>query len=246
MITVRGLSKAFGNKWALREVDLDLAQGQFLTIFGANGAGKTTLIRVLATLSRPTTGTITLAGFELKSASSEVRRQIGLVSHQTFLYPDLTAEENLRFYGQMYDVPRLEERVQKEIDLVGLAPRRHDPVRAYSRGMQQRLAIARAIIHDPPILLLDEPYTGLDPHAAEMLRRVLQRLISQEHTIVMTTHNLERGLDLCDRVAILSAGRLAYQGAREELDIGDFQAFYQLKSSPKEAIASGAAIGAGT
>jgi heme exporter protein A len=227
MIKIRGLSKAFGNRWALREVDLDVAQGQFLTIFGPNGAGKTTLIRILATLSRPTTGTITLAGLELRNASAEVRRRIGLVSHQTLLYPDLTAEENLRFYGQMYDVPQLGERVQEVIELVDLAPRRHDPLRTYSRGMQQRLAIARAFIHDPPILLLDEPYTGLDPQATETLREALQRLISREHTIIMTTHNPERGLDLCDRVAILSAGRLAYQGAREELNVGDFQATYR-------------------
>ncbi len=227
MITVRNLSKRFGRTQALRDVDLDVATGQFLTIFGPNGAGKTTLIRILSTLGKPTAGTVTLDGLDLRRSPVEARRQIGVVSHQTFLYDDLTAEENLRFYGRMYDVHPLEPRVDEVLALVGLDHRRFDPVRTFSRGMQQRLAIARAIIHDPSVMLLDEPYTGLDPQAAEMLRGVLSSLTRQGRTVVMTTHNLERGLELCDRVSIIVSGRLVYQGQRAELDIESLREVYR-------------------
>ena len=227
MISVRGLSKRFGGKWALRDVNLEVPAGQFLTIFGPNGAGKTTLIRIIASLAKPSSGTVYLAGIPLQRAPVALRRQIGLVSHQTLLYPDLTAEENLRFYGQMYDVPRLEARVDEVLDLVGLTGRRYDPVRTFSRGMQQRLAIARAILHDPLVMLLDEPFTGLDPDAAQALSQVFQELVRQERTVLMTTHDLERGLDLCDRVAILARGRVTYEGKREDLNVGDFQAIYR-------------------
>lgn len=227
MITVRNLSKRFGRTWALRDLDLDVASGQFLTIFGPNGAGKTTLIRILSTVSKPTAGTVTLDGLDLRESPIEARRQIGVVSHQTFLYDDLTAEENLRFYGRMYDVHPLEPRVDEVLSLVGLDHRRFDRVRTFSRGMQQRLAIARAIIHDPGVMLLDEPYTGLDPQAADMLRGVLSSLARQRRTVVMTTHNLERGLELCDQVSIIVGGRLAYQGQREELDVESLREVYR-------------------
>lgn len=227
MIAIRNLSKRFGSKWALRDVNLELAQGEFLSLFGPNGAGKTTLIRIIATLSKPTGGTVTLNGVPTTRAGGTVRHQLGLVSHQTLLYPDLTAQENLTFFGRMYDVPDLTKRVDEVLELVGLFARRHDPVRTYSRGMQQRLAIARAIIHDPGIMLLDEPYTGLDPHATEILRGVLQRLVFQDRTVIMTTHDLERGLELCDRVAILANGRIVFQARREELDVENFAAIYR-------------------
>ncbi|OGO40762.1 MAG: heme ABC exporter, ATP-binding protein CcmA [Chloroflexi bacterium RBG_16_57_9] len=227
MIAIRKVSKRFGSKWALRDVNLDLAQGEFLSLFGPNGAGKTTLMRIIATLSKPTSGAVTLNGVPTTRAGGAVRHQLGLVSHQTLLYPDLTAQENLQFFGRMYDVPALPDRVNEVLDLVGLFARRHDPVRTYSRGMQQRLAIARAIIHDPGIMLLDEPYTGLDPHAAEILRGVLQRLVFQDRTVIMTTHDLERGLELCDRVAILANGRIAFEARREEIDVEDFANIYR-------------------
>jgi len=227
MIAIRNVSKRFGSKWALREVNLELARGEFLSLFGPNGAGKTTLMRIVATLSKPTGGTVILNGIPTTRAGGAVRHQLGLVSHQTLLYPDLTAQENLQFFGRMYDVPALPDRVNEVLDLVGLFARRHDPVRTFSRGMQQRLAIARAIIHDPGIMLLDEPYTGLDPHAAEILRGVLQRLVFQDRTVIMTTHDLERGLELCDRVAILANGRIVFEARREELDVEDFANTYR-------------------
>jgi heme exporter protein A len=147
MIEIRGLIKSFGHKAVLKGIDLEVADGQFLTLVGPNGAGKTTLIRILATLSRATSGTVWMGGFDLADESIDIRRHMGLVSHQTLLYGDLTPDENLRFYGRMYDVPDLEDRIGTVLRQVGLEGRRHDPVRTFSRGMQQRLAIARAILH---------------------------------------------------------------------------------------------------
>jgi heme exporter protein A len=227
MIEVRGLVKSFGSKVALEGVDLDVAEGEFLTLVGPNGAGKTTLIRVLATLTRPTTGSVRVAGYDLSNQGSEARRRIGLASHQTLLYGDLSAEENLRFYGRMYEVPDLEERITSLLQRVGLEHRRHDLVRTFSRGMQQRLSLARALLHDPAILLLDEPYTGLDQQATEVLREVLVSLVGRSRTVLMTTHNLERGLELCDRAAILANGRIVHQASKGDLDVASFREAYR-------------------
>jgi heme exporter protein A len=226
-VEVRGLVKSFGSKVALEGVDLDVAEGEFLTLVGPNGAGKTTLIRVLATLTRPTEGSVRVAGYDLARQGTDVRRRIGLASHQTLLYGDLSAEENLRFYGRMYEVPKLEERITALLQRVGLEHRRHDLVRTFSRGMQQRLSIARALLHDPAILLLDEPYTGLDQQATEVLREVLAALLGRARTVLMTTHNIERGLELCNRAAILVNGRIVYQANKGDLDVADFREAYR-------------------
>ena len=227
LVVIEGLTKRFGPTWALRKVDFTLTAGAFLTIFGPNGAGKTTLIRILATLSRPSSGEIYVGGVPLQRAGTMLRRSIGLVTHQTLLYPDLSAEENLRFYGRLYDVPDLDNHIDLALERVGLQARRYSLVREFSRGMQQRLSIARAILHDPVLLLLDEPYTGLDPEAAETLADILTTLSQQGRTIILATHNLERGLALCDEVAILARGRVAYRAQREEIDGEDFGAVYR-------------------
>lgn len=227
LLDVRGLSKRFGPTWALRNVDLALDAGTFLTVFGPNGAGKTTLIQILATLARPSSGEIYLAGRPLSQAGARLRASIGLVSHQTLLYLDLSAEENLRFYGRLYDLADLGARIEQALVQVDLAGRRYSLVREFSRGMQQRLAIARAILHEPALLLMDEPYTGLDPEAAETLRDILGMLSRQGNTIILTTHNLERGLALCDEVAILARGRVTYRARREDIDGRDFGAIYR-------------------
>lgn len=226
MIEVRGLVKSFGHNLVLRGVDLEVADGQFLTLVGPNGAGKTTLIRILAALSKATSGTVRMDGLDLADEIVDIRKRVGFVSHQTLLYGDLTPDENLRFYGQMYDVPDLEDRIEAVLRQVGLEGRRHEPVRTFSRGMQQRLAIARAILHQPSVLLLDEPDTGLDQHAAGMLHQLLATVGAEGRTVLMTTHNLERGLAMGDRVAILAGGRLVYQAEREELDLAGFREMY--------------------
>ena len=176
MITVKKLVKRFGPKTVLRGLDFQVESGEFVALLGPNGAGKTTFLRILASLSRPLTGTVRIAGFLLPQQSSAVRQRLGVVSHLPLLYGDLTANENLRFYGRMYSVSNLEDRISAVLEMVGLSHRRRDLVRTYSRGMQQRLAIGRAVLHNPEIMLLDEPHTGLDQDACVMLDTVLQEV----------------------------------------------------------------------
>jgi heme exporter protein A len=217
MIVIHNLVKAFGTRVILRGVDLTIAEGDFVTLMGANGAGKTTLLHIVANLSKPTGGSVSISGYNAANSTSDLRRFIGLVSHKTLLYDDLTAEQNLRFYARMYDVLNAAGRIETVLNQVGLWERRFDPVRTFSRGMQQRLAIARAILHNPPILLLDEPDTGLDQHAADRLGQLLNAVGADRRTILMTTHNLERGLSLGSRVVILAKGKIAYDRPHAEV-----------------------------
>jgi len=176
MIELRRLTKAFGSKVALRGVDLRVEAGESLVIFGPNGAGKSTLIRILSSLSRPTGGRVLIGGLDLATHADGIRRYLGVVSHAPLLYDSLTAEENLRFFAQLYGMKEPAPRIAEMLGRVGLTARRSDLVRTFSRGMVQRLAIARALLHDPQVLLLDEPDTGLDPQAAEMLHGLLVQL----------------------------------------------------------------------
>ena len=173
MIELRKLTKSFGSKYALRGVNLRVMPGESLVIFGPNGAGKSTLIRILSSLSRPTSGTVHIGGLDLATHADGIRRHLGVVSHAPLLYDSLTAEENLRFFAGLYGMSQPEPRITTLLGQVGLTTRRGDLVRTFSRGMVQRLAIARALLHDPQVLLLDEPDTGLDPQAAEMLHDLL-------------------------------------------------------------------------
>jgi heme exporter protein A len=225
-IDVRRLWKYFGHFAALRGLDLELEQGKFLTIFGPNGAGKTTLIKVLSTQIKPTEGSVVLAGQDVVSGAHALRRRIGVISHNTYLYPSLSAHENLVFYGKMYGVDDLEDRATKLLEQVGLYGRQDDRVATYSRGMQQRLSIARALLHEPDIMFLDEPYTGLDQHASRMLRGVLETLHTGERTIVLTTHNIEQGLDMCDEVSIQVLGKTVYREAIGSVDRAGFEETY--------------------
>jgi len=226
-VRTEGITKNFGNWPALRGVDLAVRPGEVLCLFGPNGAGKTTLVRIIAGLSRPNSGKVWLAGWDMAEDGMQARSQVGLVAHQTLLYDDLSAKENLLFYGEMYDVPDLNRRVRDVLAQVGLTYRANDPVRVFSRGMQQRLALARAILHRPSVLLLDEPDTGLDVEAIAALRGVLQDDGGQRRAAVMTSHNLERGLSLSDRVAILVSGRVAYQEETTELTKERLEEAYQ-------------------
>jgi heme exporter protein A len=235
MIQVRGLTKSFGRTAVLRGLDLDVGEGECLALVGPNGAGKTTLLRILAALSKPTAGTVQVAGIDLQEGAIPARRQIGFLSHEPLLYGDLSAEENLRFYGQMYDVPNLSERVSFMLRQVDLDRSRRALVRTFSRGMKQRLSIARALLHDPPVLLLDEPYTGLDRRSAVMLDTVLQSAGMQEggensRTVVLTTHNLERGLGSSRRVALLVDGAIAYEMGERDWDLDEFQRVYEQRT----------------
>lgn len=226
MIEVRGLTKLFGAKKVLRGLNFDVQPGEFVAILGPNGAGKTTLLRILASLVRPTAGVVRIAGHRLPDEAEEVRARLGVVSHQPLLYGDLTAEENLRFYARLYGVPEAEQRIQEILELTGLWSRRRDRVRTFSRGMQQRLAIGRALLHDPDVLLLDEPYTGLDQDACDMLDGVLRQVAGRGRTIVLTSHDLARVEPLATRFDVLSRGVLCASIARSNLR-GNLLDFYR-------------------
>ena len=225
-IKIEGLTKSFGGYRALRGIDLKVREGECLAVFGPNGAGKTTLIKVLATLSRPAKGKVQLTGLDIKNDAVSIRRQIGVIGHQTLLYDSLTAYENLKFYGKMYDVPNLEQRIIEVIDQVDLKNRLHDRVDSFSRGMQQRLSIARAILHNPVIMLMDEPETGLDLHASTMLGRPLKTLGSGKKTVLMTTHNLKLGLELSDRIIILHKGRIVHHDSTLNMELASLHESY--------------------
>lgn len=227
VIQVRRLIKRFGLKTVLRGLDFQVEQGEFVALLGPNGAGKTTFLRILASLSRSSLGEVQIAGYRLPDHASAVRRRLGVVSHLPLLYGDLTAEENLRFYGRMYGLTDLDSRIVEVLELVGLAVRRRDLVRTFSRGMQQRLAIGRAVLHDPEVMLFDEPHTGLDQDACAMLDAVLREVAARGRTVVMTSHDLARAADLASRFDVLSRGVIAASVQRAEIDPNDLLAFYR-------------------
>lgn len=227
MIIVQRLVKRFGPKVILRNLDFEVGQGEFVALLGPNGAGKTTFLRILASLSRPTLGQVTIAGYSLPHQASAVRRRLGVVSHLPLLYGDLTAEENLLFYGRMYAAPHLDQRITRVLELVGLSARRRDLVRTFSRGMQQRLAIGRAVLHDPEVLLLDEPHTGLDQDASAMLDDVLHQVASRGRTVVMTSHDLARAQDLATRFDVLTRGSIQASVQAADLPQDGVLAFYR-------------------
>ena len=226
-IDVSGLTKSYGDHPALRGIDFKVNRSDSVVVFGPNGAGKTTLIKVLATIARPTSGRILVDGLDLKDKAEDIRRRIGVVGHSTYLYGNLTGYENLDFYGRVYDIQRRDERIRQVAALVEMTARLHDRVGSLSRGMQQRLSIARAILHNPSIMLLDEPETGLDQRAIQIIWPAIRGEEDARRTLVMTTHDLERGFALCDRLVILNRGRVAYEGAACDLDAARLIELYE-------------------
>jgi len=227
VIEARELHKSFGPHVALAGMDFSVEAGEFVTLVGPNGAGKTTLLRILATLVRPTSGMLRIAGLDPSRTGDEVRRHIGFLSHHTLLYDDLTAEQNLRFYARMYDLDEGMDRIQGLLNQVGLASRRHDLVRTFSRGMQQRLSVARVVLHQPKILLLDEPYTGLDPNASQVLTDLLSELAEEGCTVLLTTHNMGRGVMPGRRVMVLAQGCIVYDEPWKAIDPDTFAKIYR-------------------
>jgi heme exporter protein A len=227
MIEVKKLVKRFGLKVILRGLDFHVEPGEFVALLGPNGAGKTTFLRILSSLSRPSMGEVQVAGYKLPHEAAQVRARLGVVSHLPLLYPDLTAEENLRFYARMYGIEDQEQRLTEVLEMVGLEHRRKDLVGAFSRGMQQRLAIGRAVLHDPEVMLFDEPYTGLDQDASEMLDEVLRSVAAKGRTVVMTSHDLARAEDLATRFDILSRGVIVTSATHDDLKTTNLLAFYK-------------------
>lgn len=225
-IETKKLTKVFGDRKALDKVSIEVPEGAFLSIFGPNGAGKTTLVRTLATLSRATSGTALVAGFDAKEEPDRVREHIGLISHNPMLYPDLTAMENLMFTAQLYGVVNAEERVRELLRAVELDHRRFDVVRTFSRGMTQRLSIARALMNDPDVVFLDEPYAGLDPHAVEIFDGLIEQL-RDGRTFIMVSHDLQKGFDVCTHALVLARGRVVSYAPKEDIDFEQFRQLYR-------------------
>lgn len=212
IVSVAGVSKRFGAHVGVSDVSFRLADGERAVIVGANGAGKTTLIRMLASLSRPTSGEIEIGSESLVNGRAGVRSRIGVLTHETMLYEDLTARENLRLHARLHNV---EESVCEELlETVGLAARGSERVAGFSHGMGKRVALARALVHDPDVLLLDEPYTGLDRSSLDRIEAVLEDL--DDRTVLAATHDLERGVRLADRILFMNDGQLIEDASADQ------------------------------
>ncbi|HYK91357.1 MAG TPA: heme ABC exporter ATP-binding protein CcmA [Acidobacteriota bacterium] len=226
MIEVHALAKYFGRFSALRDLHLTVREGEFIALFGRNGAGKTTLLRILAGLSRPSSGEVRI-GTPHNLTPRAARGAMGYLSHNTALYADLTALENLRFFARLMDVHARDADLIERIARVGLSGRESEPVRNYSRGMQQRLAIARAFLHDPSILLLDEPFTGLDQHGTHFLKGYLTDSHARGKTCVMAIHDAPLGYELADRLVVIEKGVAALDVRKSDVTLEQFMDRYK-------------------
>lgn len=225
-LEVDNLSKYFGRRKVLQDISFFLKKGEFVTIFGPNGVGKTTLIRVLSTIMNPTKGDFSLEGVSAKRDPVFLRKNIGVITHNPFLYPDLTAQENLKFFAGLFGVKNYDEKIEELLDKVDLADRRFDIVGTFSRGMQQRISIARALLHDPKLLFLDEPHSGLDPMASEVLDQIIADYKKTDTTFIMTTHSIRKGLILSDRALILSSKGIVFNESTSNLGEEEFKKIY--------------------
>ena len=220
------MSRTFGRRRAVDGVDLSLGSGECLALFGPNGAGKTTLLRVIAGLLKPTTGVVRVCGQSLRDESA-ARGQVGLISHQSMLYRALTARENVEFTARLYGVPDPRAAALRALERMRVQDRAEAPVRSLSRGLQQRVSIARAIVHEPKVVLLDEPYTGLDAAGGAALTDMLQLLRASGASLILVTHNVEEGLAVATRAAVMLTGQIARHDDASSLDYGTYQAEYR-------------------
>jgi heme exporter protein A len=220
------IRKTFGHFTALAGVTLNVERGEFLALFGRNGAGKTTFLKIAATLVRHTHGKLRIEGVDIGEEPAQARRHIGFLSHNTYLYRDLNPVENLRFFARLYGLRNPDIRIESLLHRVGLRRRASDPVRGFSRGLHQRLGIARVMLHDPSLILLDEPYTGLDANAVEILNQMLDEASAAGKTIILTTHDLEQGLRAASRAVIIDRGKIVFTGPAKDQAIRDAYASY--------------------
>ena len=227
-VEAHGLIKQFGSRRALDNLELAVPRGAFLSIFGPNGAGKTTLLRALALLSRPTRGSLRMLGVNALEEPERLRPRIGLISHRSMLYGDLSAQENLEFFSSLYEGKPNHARIDELLRLVELDHRRNDAVRTYSRGMQQRLSIARSLVSDPDLVLLDEPYSGLDPHAVDLTDELLGRVREQnpQRTFIMVSHDLDKGFAWMTHALIMARGQAVFAGEKAGIDRDAFRELY--------------------
>lgn len=205
-VQINGLSKRFDERWVLKDITLDVPSGSYLTLLGANGAGKSTLLHALAMLSPATTGQLMLFGEPANRPNPGLRARVGMIGHQPMLYRDLSANENLIFFGKLYNVSRPAQRAAELLDRVGLADRATGIVKTFSRGMVQRLSIARALMHAPDLMLADEPFSGLDVPSVHAVSELLAELHADGKTVILTNHDVQQSLELAQRVVVLRRG----------------------------------------
>lgn len=209
MITTKNLSKKFGDNLAVDKLSISIPPGEVFGLLGPNGAGKTTTIRILSALIRQTQGEAFVAGYKIGENDYEIRKNVGILTESPGLYDRLSAERNLAFFAKLYEVDNISAQVERYLRMLGLWGRRLEQVGTFSKGMRQKLAIARALLHEPKVLFLDEPTSGLDPEAARLVREFITELRQEGRTIVICTHNLDEADRLCDRIAVFNARLLA-------------------------------------
>lgn len=231
-LELRDVSKFFGALAALTRVQLRIAPGDAVLLYGANGAGKTTLLRILAGLCRPSEGQVFFRGQDFHRDPAAGKAQIGFVSHATFLYGELSARENLKFFGTLFGLRELDKKISAALDLFAVRDRARESVRDLSRGLQQRVSLARAFLHDPDFLLLDEPFTGLDAAATENLQVLLRRVPEQGKALVFSTHDFEQGMGIARRLVALEEGRVRYDGP---LRLAPLEALRITRETPRTA-----------
>ena len=229
-IDIQGVRKAFGANVILNHVDLSLATGEVLTLLGPNGSGKTTLLKILATLIKPSSGRGHVAGFDLLTEVEPIRQRVGFLAHGSYVYEDLTAEENLRFWATMAGLPADGGALRQALAAVELEPVAGERARTFSSGMKRRLALARTLLGAPRLLLLDEPFAGLDQQGKKWLEEALLAFKGKGGTVLMATHSFGRGLSIADRVAILSGGRIVLDRPRASLDLEELHRLYALST----------------
>ncbi|MFL2545541.1 MAG: heme ABC exporter ATP-binding protein CcmA [Longimicrobiales bacterium] len=225
-LEAKGLVRRFSRLRAVDDITFDLQAGELLTIFGPNGAGKTTLLNILAGVMCPDEGQVLLDGNVVVGSERQWRKEFGLVTHQTMLYDRLTTVENLSFYSKLFNLEDSERRIWDAMEDLKVKEVANQPVGSLSRGFQQRIALARALLHDPKILLLDEPYIGLDLYASRLLRDLISQLKDGERTVVLVTHNFGQGLELADRIAIQVSGQFIFTGSSDGVELTEFEEFY--------------------
>lgn len=231
-ICIRDLTRFFGHQAVLKGINLTVARGEVLTLLGPNGAGKTTLIKILATILKPSGGEVVINGLNLKQDVARIRQGLGVVSHTPFLYGELTAYENLDFYARLWRLTDSHRRIDELTHRLGIAHLTKYRVNTLSRGQQQRLSIARALLPDPALLLLDEPDASLDAEGMA----VIEEIAREGRTVVLTTHNLELGLSLCSSIAILSCGRITHRQERGDTSLEELKQIYGAATKPRNGI----------
>ena len=225
-INISSISKAFSTRPVLNNISFDVVEGQSVCICGPNGVGKSTLLLITAGLLQPDNGLVRICGHDIRKDPEKAKPQLGVISHKSMVYSNLTVFENLSFFGNLYGIENKTGRIKMTLDDLGLSPYRYDKAEALSRGMLQRLAIARALLHQPKVLLADEPFTGLDAEANEHLISVFTDFVNNSGTIIMTTHDINTGLKCCSRIVVLDKGRLIFDKMKSDIDTADFARDY--------------------